>query len=160
MYGFRVSIAEEKRLEQRSEFIGTDSKKSAMQSCPEVAPHKPISGQIWTPFCTVNLDFPKVPVSYLLAKQHRIPVLPKNQQQPMKRMMDNPAVAQRSAWKKCEVRELAPDWKGGKLVPEIGQGSKLLTEKPNLSTLSLVMMMERRALEKIQLVTNLVRKFR
>jgi hypothetical protein len=40
-------------------------------------------------------------IVYLLAKQHSRPVLPKNQQQPMKRMSDRPAVVHRRAWKKC-----------------------------------------------------------
>lgn len=34
-----------------------------------------------------------------------MPDLPKNQQQPMNRIMDNPAVAHSSAWKKWAVRE-------------------------------------------------------
>ena len=45
--------------------------------------------------------------NYLLAKQHKRPVLPKNQQHPMNRITDRPAVAQRRAWKKLDVRVLA-----------------------------------------------------
>jgi len=36
-----------------------------------------------------------------------IPVLPRNQHAPMKRMSDIAAVAHSRAWKKCEVRTVA-----------------------------------------------------
>jgi len=63
-----------------------------------------------TAFCFLpSYPIPSHSSTYRLAKQHKIPVLPKNQQHPMKRMIDSPAVAQRSAWKNREVRELAPD---------------------------------------------------
>jgi len=44
---------------------------------------------------------------YRLAQQHMIPVLPRNQHAPMKRMSDIAAVAHSRAWKKCEVRTVA-----------------------------------------------------
>ena len=43
-------------------------------------------------------------VSYLRAKQLSMPDLPKNQQHPMNRIMDKPAVAHSNAWKKLAVR--------------------------------------------------------
>lgn len=47
---------------------------------------------------------------YLLAKQHIIPVRPRNQHAPVKRMRESAAVAHRRAWKKCVVRLVARDW--------------------------------------------------
>ena len=46
---------------------------------------------------------------YRLAKQHMMPERPRNQQQPMKRTSESPAVAQRRAWKKCAVRVVESD---------------------------------------------------
>lgn len=42
-------------------------------------------------------------ILHLLLKQHSKPDLPKNQQHPMKRIKDKPAVAHNKAWKKCWV---------------------------------------------------------
>lgn len=44
---------------------------------------------------------------HLLAKQHMIPVLPKNQQHPIKRTIDKAAIVQSKAWKKRAVRTVA-----------------------------------------------------
>src|SRR5271156_4654378 len=44
---------------------------------------------------------------HLLAKQHMIPVLPKNQQHPIKRTNDKAAIVQSKAWKKRAVRTVA-----------------------------------------------------
>lgn len=44
---------------------------------------------------------------YRLAKQHMIPVLPKNQQKPTKRIMDRKAVAYSKTWKNIACLFLA-----------------------------------------------------
>ena len=47
--------------------------------------------------------------AHLLLKQHKIPVLPRNQQQPKKRISDRHAVVHSKAWKKWLVRVFALD---------------------------------------------------
>lgn len=44
---------------------------------------------------------------YRLAKQHMIPVLPRNQQKPMKRIIDKKAVAYNRTWKNIACRFFA-----------------------------------------------------
>lgn len=98
--------------------------------------------------------------NYRRAKQHLMPVRPRNQQHPMKRNNATAALDHKRAWKKRAVRVVAVFydhiswWSNSKVEKRRWK----LTEKPNLSTDSLVMQTAKIALLKIQKVTSRVRK--
>ena len=97
---------------------------------------------------------------YLLLKQHNRPDLPKNQQQPINRMRDKPAVAHSSARKNSWVRPLAPPYQRdvSKSLHVQENIPRRLTDNPNLSKLSLVMTTASKAFEKIHDETSFVLK--